>query len=141
MLPFLAILLSAILIFLSAIHVYWALGGKWGAVAAIPTTENGAPLFKPGIVATVFVAGGLAVMGLLPLVKVGLLRISCPDWATEYGLWVVAAIFLLRAVGEFRYVGFFKKVRDTQFGRMDMKFYSPLCLVIGCLAILLQYMA
>jgi uncharacterized membrane protein len=34
------VILFLLFIFLSAIHFYWGLGGKWGANAAIPTKEN-----------------------------------------------------------------------------------------------------
>jgi hypothetical protein len=38
---------------------------------------------------------------------------------------------LLRAVGEFRYVGLFKRVRGTKFAVLDTFVYSPLCLLLG----------
>jgi len=47
--------------------------------------------------------------------------------------WVLAALFLIRAVGEFRYVGFFKSVRDTRFATWDSWLFSPLCLLIAVL--------
>jgi hypothetical protein len=34
-------------------------------------------------------------------------------------------------VGELRYVGFFKRVRNTSFARMDTLLYSPLSLCLG----------
>jgi hypothetical protein len=37
----------------------------------------------------------------------------------------------LRALGEFRYIGFFKRVRGTPFARMDSRYYSPLALLLG----------
>jgi hypothetical protein len=33
-----------------------------------------------------------------------------------------------RAIGEFKYVGFFKRVRGSRFARRDTLLYSPLCL-------------
>lgn len=38
---------------------------------------------------------------------------------------------LLRAVGDFRYVGFFKSVRDSRFATMDTWCYSPVCLALS----------
>jgi hypothetical protein len=43
----------------------------------------------------------------------------------------VALIFAARAVGDFRYVGFFKRVRDSRFGRLDSALYSPLCVFLS----------
>jgi hypothetical protein len=55
-----------------------------------------------------------------------------------YGLWIIASIFILRAIGEFKYVGFFKKISQTKFGQNDTKYYSPLCLIIGILTLMLE---
>jgi catechol 2,3-dioxygenase-like lactoylglutathione lyase family enzyme len=40
-------------------------------------------------------------------------------------------VFLLRAVGDFRLVGFFKRVRGTPFARWDTRLFSPLCVALG----------
>ncbi|WP_222439555.1 DUF3995 domain-containing protein [Spirosoma utsteinense] len=34
-----------------------------------------------------------------------------------------------------RYVGFFKKIKHTPFGKNDTRYYSPLCLLIGVLTL------
>ncbi len=45
----------------------------------------------------------------------------------------LAAIFVLRAVGDFHYVGFFKRVRGSVFARRDTWVFSPLCVVLAVL--------
>lgn len=138
---FISLSLFAIFLALSAIHVYWLLGGKWGLAAAVPTNAGGQPLFRPGPVATLAVAVGLLLMGLAVLVRGGLLHFGwLPDRVGEWSVWAIAAIFLLRAVGDFRYVGFFKKEKGSLFARMDTRCFSPLCLVIGCLVLLLRFL-
>ncbi|TKI67695.1 DUF3995 domain-containing protein [Lysinibacillus mangiferihumi] len=47
------------------------------------------------------------------------------------GCTVCAVIFLIRAIGDFKYVGFFKKIKHSQFARNDTWLYSPLCLFIS----------
>lgn len=137
-----SLLLFAIFLALSAVHVYWLLGGKWGLAAAIPTKADGQPLFRPGPVATLAVAVGLLLMGLIVLVRGGLIQFDwLPGRVGEWSAWAIAAIFLLRAVGDFRYVGFFKKEKGTLFSRMDARCFSPLCLAIGLLAVLLALAA
>ena len=42
----------------------------------------------------------------------------------------------LRAVGDFRMVGFWKTVRDTPFARWDTRLFSPLCVAIAALVAL-----
>jgi hypothetical protein len=44
---------------------------------------------------------------------------------------VLALVLLLRAVGDFHYVGFFKRIRNTRFAKMDTLIYTPLCLALA----------
>gem|GEM_PF-3459399 len=39
-------------------------------------------------------------------------------------------------MGDFKDVGFFKKVRNTRFAKLDMKFYSLLCVVISVITLI-----
>ncbi len=41
-------------------------------------------------------------------------------------------------MGEFKYVGFFKKIKMTHFGKRDSNFFSPLGLIIAIMGILVQ---
>lgn len=45
----------------------------------------------------------------------------------------LSTIFTLRAIGEFNAVGFFKKIKDTEFAIYDTKYFSPLCLILGAI--------
>lgn len=91
----------------------------------------------PGSISTFIVAFGLLLIGLFVLQKGGVLRVGIPGWLDSYGLWIIAGIFIVRALGDFRYVGFFKKIKHTAFGQNDTKYYSPLCLILGILILLL----
>jgi hypothetical protein len=134
------LLLFSIFSFLSVIHFYWGLGGKWGANAAIPTRENNEKVMNPKLFECFVIAFGLLAFGLFILVKTQILPLSLPNWLMKYGLWVLSTIFILRAIGDFKYVGFFKKIKSTQFGQLDTKYYSPLCLVVGLLVMTLTFM-
>jgi hypothetical protein len=137
MIPLIAILLFLIFIALSSLHFYWALGGLWASDAVIPTKEDDTKLMSPSIWATLTVAVALLSFGLFILIKAGLINFDLPLWIEQYGLWIIASIFSLRAIGEFNYVGFFKKYRQTTFGQNDTRFYTPLCLMIGLLTIII----
>ncbi|MNK01954.1 hypothetical protein D3C87_197700 [compost metagenome] len=128
-------LLFMIFLFLSGLHFYWAFGGKWGSGAVIPTKDAITPPKDPGIVATLVVAFGLLGFGLMPLIISHIIPFSLPLWLEKYGLWIIAGIFGIRAIGDFNYVGFFKKHKHTRFGKNDTRYYSPLCLVISVLAV------
>ena len=131
------IVLFLIFIFISAIHFYWGLGGKWGADAAIPSKENSERVINPKLPECFVVAFGLLGFGLFILVKSHVLSFKLPNWLLDYGTWALSLIFILRAIGDFKYFGFFKKIRSTRFGRLDTRYYSPLCLGIGLLVMLL----
>lgn len=132
------LILTTIFLLLAGIHFYWGLGGKWGAHAAIPTREDGSRLMNPKRQECFVVGSGLCGFALFLLVRSGLVPLMLPAWLAAYGLWILAVLFLLRAIGEFRYIGFFKKITTTHFARLDTRYYSPLCLLIGLLALGLQ---
>ncbi|KRE83053.1 hypothetical protein ASG89_13045 [Paenibacillus sp. Soil766] len=46
-------------------------------------------------------------------------------------VYVSATFLVLRAIGDFKYLGFFKKVKHTSFSYYDTRFYSPLCLFLA----------
>jgi Protein of unknown function (DUF3995) len=117
---------------LSLLHFYWLLGGKMGMSAVIPTTAKpGDKIFVPSAFSTVVVAVGLLLFG---LVELGNTNVFSNWLELKYFRWgnlMIAFIFLARAVGDFNYVGFFKRKRDTVFARNDTRYYSPLCLFIS----------
>ncbi len=117
---------------LGGLHVYWMLGGKWGLMQALPTSEDeNKPLLNPGPIACLGVALGLFGVAFYSIsLMIGFAQ-GQPTGATKWVIWAISGVFLLRAVGDFRYVGFFKKVKNTEFGKMDTKWYVPLCLYLG----------
>jgi hypothetical protein len=125
--------------FLSVIHFYWMFGGRFGSQSVFPTKNESVSPKMPGPIPTFIVALGLLSIVLLILFKADLFLVKLPASIDRYGLRVVAAIFILRAVGDFNYVGFFKKIKQTKFGLNDTKYYSPLCFVTGVLLILFDY--
>ena len=127
------IILCLTFVFLSAMHFYWAVGGRWGSESVFPTTDAHTKAKMPGALPTLLVALGLLCFGVFYLIKVHLINIQLPLWISNYGLWILAGIFLLRSVGDFKYVGIFKKIKNTLFGLNDTKYYTPLCLIIAVL--------
>ncbi len=127
----LTVLLSFIFLVLGLIHFYWLAGGMWGLEAALPTKENGEKVLNPGQLDTLVVGIGLIVFSLFYLLRGGFVTVSVPMWIFKYGSWIIPILFLLRAVGDFRYVGFFKKIKKTKFGVWDTRLFVPLCLAIA----------
>jgi hypothetical protein len=137
---------AAIFAVLAAIHMYWALGGRWGADAAFPPAWRGAaptaPVspnpsarrhMHPTPLATLAVALALLAAGAVLLGRAGWLPLG-PSWLLRAGAWVLCVLFLARASGDFRTFGFFKSRRGTLFANWDTRLFSPLCLVISALS-------
>lgn len=122
----LALLIAALFAALGALHFYWAAGGKAPGDAVLPQME-GRPLFVPGRLATATV--GLLLWSAAALVAATANGFGAP-WSTRL-CYALAAVMALRAVGDFRYVGFFKRVRTGRFAALDTRYYSPLCLSLA----------
>ena len=126
----LAPVLAAILSILALIHLYWMVRGV-GASAAVPSHPDGTPVFRPGRVASFIVAAALLLAATIVLGQAHLLRLDLPPGLLRLGTWGLAAAFAARAVGDFRFVGLFKRVRGTRFACWDSLLFTPLCLAIA----------
>jgi hypothetical protein len=119
-----------VLTLLGLIHLYWAARGVSGRAVAVPE-RDGRPIFRPGRASTVAVAMGLFGGALTLLAGIDLVSLPMPASWPRWGAWALATLFALRAVGEFRYVGIFKRVTGTPFARWDSRLFTPLCVLIA----------
>lgn len=133
-----SIILALIFFLLAIIHFYWAMGGKWGFANSLPENGKGEKTLAPGPLACLVVGLGLLAFSLSYIFLVVDISLSLPYWLLSTWLWMIPVIFFLRAIGDFKYAGFFKRIRHTNFGKMDSRLYSPLCLLIGILGTLVQ---
>jgi Protein of unknown function (DUF3995) len=129
-LALLAGVISGIFLLLAAVHLYWAFGGQRGARDAVPEYD-GKPLFRPRPGGTLVVAALLICAAAIVLSRARAGASLLSPLVRRWGAWGVAAVLILRAVGEFRFVGFFKRYRQTRFARLDTHLYSPLALALG----------
>ena len=132
-------LLCIIFLILAAIHVNWGFGGKFGFDGALPTDLEGKRLMNPGRMASMIVGIVLLGFAIFYLYILGMFPLYLPDWLATLLLWFIPTIFIIRAVGDLKYVGFFKKIKQTKFGKLDSMFYSPLCLIIGVFGLIIAY--
>ena len=128
-----AIPLAVILGGLSLLHAYWALGGRSGSAYVVPVV-NGQRSFNPTPLATWVVCGLLAIAVVLVAGKAGWIRTAPLSTIFDAGVWGLALVFVLRALGDLRTFGLFKNITGTPFSRWDTWLYSPLCLLIALLA-------
>lgn len=125
-----AVAVAVVLAVLSVLHVYWGVRGEFGRSAAIPEVD-GRPLFVPTRAACFAVAALLAVAVGLLLIGGRYLPHLGPRWLGTVGPLAVGVVLVARAVGDFKYVGFFKRVHGSRFAVLDSRYFSPLCLALG----------
>lgn len=128
----LAGIVSGVLFIVGCIHLYWLLGGRGGFSIAVPTkSENNQPFFVPGPIEIAAVMILFWAASILLLIYVEIIPSIGPAWLPAFAGWSLAAVFLIRAIGEFKMLGFFKSIKDTPFARMDTVVYAPLCLLLS----------
>jgi len=129
---FLVYVAACLLLAISALHVYWAFGGRWGSSAALPAKPGSErPLFVPRLPETIGVAVVLAALCAMLLVQAGEVPSVAKNGLTRWGVGVAAGVFALRVVGDFRYLGLFKRIKGTSFAYWDSRLYIPLCLYLA----------
>lgn len=134
-----ALLIFAFLAVGAAFHFYWGFGGRYGWRVAVPQRLDGTPLFVPSVAATFAVAFGLTFILLVIAVYTMQVDLAVPRSLLRIGMAVLALIFLARGLSWHPYVGLFKSVRSTDFGRNDTRFYSPGCVIAGLGFLLLAW--
>ncbi len=133
-------LLMCIFLLLGVLHFYWAFGGKWALEKSLPTNSEGRRVLNPGPVACSIVGIGLLFFASVYAVKIGWLGVY-PEWLMAYSGWFIPTIFLLRTIGDFKYVGIFKKVKTTLFAKTDSELIIPLCIVLVVVGYSLQWLS
>ena len=121
---------ASIFLVLSGIHFYWAVFGIKKPELVFPIKDSIEKAKLPSPFITILVGLGLLFFALVFVNK------TLHFWRFEWLYYVqigIGALFLIRAIGEFKYVGFFKSIKETPFARMDTKFYAPLCLLLSVL--------
>jgi len=133
------IAIAVFLIFscIALLHFYWGFGGQWGKRSTVPARNDGTSVIRPRMLSTLIVAIGLSGFAVFSLSETQFLNLPIAPVVKRVGFWMIAVIFLARAVGDLKYFGFFRKIRNTPFARKDTMFYSPLCLLIGMLNVFL----
>jgi len=124
----LSIIVCVIMLITSALHFYWAFGGNYGLMSAGPSLEGGKDFIPNGwlifVVACLLL--GLAILSIQlysPLKQL--------QGYIHYIGYSVSISLIIRAIGDFKYIGFFKKIKNSNFASLDSKYFSPLILLLG----------
>ncbi|WMW65233.1 DUF3995 domain-containing protein [Nitratidesulfovibrio liaohensis] len=128
-----ALVATASLAAITLLHGAWVLGSTLWLDRVIPRTPEsagGRALFAPSRGLTGIVTVTFALLALLPGLTLGWLPLPPPHMAPTLCLGA-AFIFVVRAIGDFRYCGLFRRIRSTTFARWDARLYTPLCLLLA----------
>ncbi len=131
----LAMLLSIVLIFLAGLHFYWSIFGIKDPAAVLPTSLESNTVKTPGKLMAVMVGIVLLGFAFIFINKV-VVYVDYP-WL-RYITIGIGIIFIIRALGDFKYVGFFKTAKNSKFSALDTRYYSPLCFLMGILVLILE---
>ena len=126
----LSLMVSSTFVLLAVWHVRMAFGSVAAVSGAVPVVD-GRPLFVPSRAATLAVATALLLCAVLVAATGGIVNPGIPRRILSGLSYALAVGLLARAIGEFRSVGFFKRVTGSRFARLDTLFYSPLCLLLA----------
>ncbi len=129
------ITVTTIFSLISLLHFYWASGGQLWYSEVLPTNSLNTQRLNPSPTAALIVAFGMLLMAVVVIGCQGVFDKYLNRKYFRYGTLLISLIFLLRAIGDFRFVGFFKTVTETRFGINDTLFFSPLCLLISGLTV------
>jgi hypothetical protein len=121
---------SFVFLVLAFWHFYMAAMPGSGRSGAVPMVE-GKPLFVPSVMGTVAVGIALLLCAALVAGTARLLPLGIPPVVLRWLCYALALGLFARAVGDFKYLGFFKRVRGSRFAAMDTFVYSPLCLLLS----------
>ena len=131
---FLFYLVPVIFVIIVIIHFYWAFGGKKFLTSTIPE-KNGKPLFLPTFTITAAVGLAFFAFAVGVLAFGGLVALPVEYRVIRFSVLVMLALFFGRMIGDFQYIGLFKKVKGSRFSHNDDLYFIPFC---GVLAIMLS---
>jgi hypothetical protein len=130
----LAAALTLVLLAIAALHAYWGLGGFWPGTdaASCARTVGGFPkaASMPGPAACFAVAGALSIAALVAVGQGGLLDLPVPSSLLSLASVGAALVFLGRGIAGFT-PAWRRHTPEQPFARLDVRYYSPLCLAIG----------
>ncbi|PWL38267.1 DUF3995 domain-containing protein [Flagellimonas aquimarina] len=130
-----AIFISITLIFLAGLHFYWALFGIKDPSTVLPTNLKSNKVKSPGKFGAVLV--GIALL-FFAFVFINKVTVYIESGWLNYTSAGIGLLFIVRALGDFKYVGFFKSAKNSKFSALDTRYYSPLCLLLGALILILE---
>ena len=130
----LAFALSFVLLVITTLHVYWGIDGIWpgrdGASCAHAVVGFRGVDEMPTPFASFAVAACLTLATLWPMALEGVFASPFPKIGLAATSLLIALVFLARGIAGF--TPWWRRLTPEQpFARLDIRYYSPLCLALG----------
>ena len=129
-----ATILFTVLTIIALLHVYWALGGFWpghnelSLIRRVVGAKGGTKM--PPRWLTALVAILIFLSGLFPLMWIMVIPSVLPAKMLFAGMCLLLGVFFLR--GAITYTPINEKMQlEEPFATLNLRYYSPLCLIIG----------
>jgi hypothetical protein len=127
--------LAMVFVAIAAIHVYWAAGGRWpgtdeeSLVQTVMGGQPGTPM--PGSAQCLGVVAVLLLAAVLVLGVGGLVSLPLPARALRWAAMLLGGVFALRGAGGLFEARFRPFIRGSRYARLNVRLYSPLCLLLS----------
>ena len=129
-------LASALLAAVAILHVYWGFGGRWPGHderSLVDTIVGVTPDGRmPSRASCLSITCLLFVAAFLPFAAHNLVPNPLPDVALT-GSWVVTVVFAVRGIGGYLEHRIRPATVDLPYHRLNLRIYSPLCLLLALL--------
>ncbi|MDR7033455.1 DUF3995 domain-containing protein [Mesorhizobium sp. BE184] len=130
----LAFALSGVLLLITAAHVYWGIGGilpgkDQQSCAHAVVGFKGVDEMPPPL-SCFAVAGCLGLVTLWPMALEGIFASPFPQAGLAATALMIALVFLGRGIAGFT-PAWRRLAPEQPFARLDVRYYTPLCLLIG----------
>lgn len=79
-------------------------------------------------------------MSFVHVANAGLIFVNTPFPVIRYATFAIGIVFIVRFIGDFKWVGIFKKVKGTSFAKNDTLYYAPLCLFLSISSFVLFFL-
>lgn len=130
------IIAAAALITIGVLHIVWLrTSWPWNSPPELNSAVFGSSEATPPPAILYWATGAaLVAAGVLVLMQAGVLPAVTPDWLRGIAMWALAGILFLRGVGGY----FMNSNASAEFVRLNSYVYSPLCITLAGLVVVVQ---
>jgi hypothetical protein len=130
----------SVLLTLTILHLFWLFGGKTGLKYAFPhNSKHRKKIYKPPFLVLFILTLLLGGMTMMCFAQLDVIDNLIDQKIVMWGNIISAILLMTRGVGNFKYLGLTKSFTGTDFSKLDTYLYSPLCLLMACINLVITF--